>query len=115
MFIDKNKAMAVINKLAMILERAYNRTAIFPPITANPIMGAAKMLQYAPIFGRGSSLKPMPYVIYEEICDDCGLCIDECPLQAIRKEGDRYILDPEICTECGSCSDICPQDAIRGQ
>jgi NAD-dependent dihydropyrimidine dehydrogenase PreA subunit len=57
----------------------------------------------------------MPYVIYEEMCDDCGLCITECPLQAIRKDGDRYVIDLETCTECGSCSDTCPKGAIRGQ
>lgn len=56
----------------------------------------------------------MAYVIYMERCSVCGICVEECPLQAIRKEGDDYIIDPELCTECGYCSDICPEDAISG-
>jgi len=55
------------------------------------------------------------YVIYPHKCSRCGLCLEECPVQAIKKEGDDYAIDPEICTECGYCADICPEDAISGR
>ncbi len=57
----------------------------------------------------------MAYVIYDNLCDLCGLCVEECPLQAIVRQGDGCVIDPEICTECGYCADICPQQAIRGE
>jgi NAD-dependent dihydropyrimidine dehydrogenase PreA subunit len=57
----------------------------------------------------------MAYVIYTDRCSLCGSCEEECPLQAIIREGDAYVIDPEICTECGYCADICPEQAIRGQ
>ena len=57
----------------------------------------------------------MAYVIYTDICNLCGTCVEECPLQAIARDGDVYVIDPEICTECGYCADICPEQAIRGQ
>ena len=57
----------------------------------------------------------MAYVIYSDKCNLCGDCVEECPLQAILREGDDVVIDPEICTECGYCSDICPEGAIRGQ
>ena len=57
----------------------------------------------------------MAYVIYTDICSLCGACVEECPLQAIVREGEEYVIDPEICTECGYCSDICPEGAIRGE
>ena len=57
----------------------------------------------------------MAYVIYSDKCNLCGNCVEECPLQAITREGDDIVIDPEICTECGYCADICPEGAIRGQ
>jgi len=52
----------------------------------------------------------MAYVISDE-CTACGVCIDECPEEAI-SEGDIFVIDPELCTDCGSCADVCPVEAI---
>jgi NAD-dependent dihydropyrimidine dehydrogenase PreA subunit len=52
----------------------------------------------------------MAYKITEE-CIACGVCIDECPADAIA-EGDIYVIDPELCTDCGSCAAVCPTEAI---
>lgn len=52
----------------------------------------------------------MAYVISDE-CIACGVCIDECPVNAI-SEGDIYVIDPDICTDCGSCAEVCPVEAI---
>jgi ferredoxin len=54
----------------------------------------------------------MAYVITEE-CTACGLCAEECPVEAI-SEGDIYVIDPDLCTECGVCADTCPVGAIEG-
>jgi len=56
----------------------------------------------------------MAYVIYPDKCSRCGLCLNECPLQAISQESEDYVINPEVCTECGSCADICPEGAISG-
>ena len=52
----------------------------------------------------------MAYKISDE-CIACGVCIDECPVEAI-SEGDIYMIDPELCTDCGSCAEVCPTEAI---
>ena len=52
----------------------------------------------------------MAYKITYE-CTACGICIDECPVEAI-SEGDIYKIDPELCTDCGACADVCPNEAI---
>jgi ferredoxin len=50
-------------------------------------------------------------------CTACGLCLPECPNEAI-SEGDIYIIDADKCDECvnvdgGSrCVAICPVEAI---
>ncbi len=57
----------------------------------------------------------MAYIINADKCSGCGLCPDECPVQAIQKDGETFVIDPGACTDCGYCSDICPEDAIFGE
>jgi MinD superfamily P-loop ATPase len=42
-------------------------------------------------------------------CSRCGLCIDLCRFDAIRKD---FVVDPISCEGCGLCSRICPVDAV---
>jgi len=51
------------------------------------------------------------YKITDE-CVSCGLCSEECPVEAISEGDDKYIIDQNICTECGTCVSVCPNDAI---
>lgn len=52
----------------------------------------------------------MAYFINDE-CISCGVCTDECPVEAISEGDDKYIIDPDLCTDCGSCADVCPVEA----
>ncbi|MDD5481989.1 MAG: DUF362 domain-containing protein, partial [Candidatus Shapirobacteria bacterium] len=36
-------------------------------------------------------------------CLVCGLCTENCPTEAIKKEGDKIIIDYEKCIGCGEC------------
>ena len=45
-------------------------------------------------------------------CVGCGLCVDACPVEAIRLEDDKAKVDEEKCTECGQCVEECPNEAI---
>jgi ferredoxin len=53
----------------------------------------------------------MAYIINDD-CTACGVCVDECPVEAI-SEGDIYKIDPELCTDCEACVDVCPVEAIH--
>ena len=50
-------------------------------------------------------------------CTACGLCLPECPVDAII-EGDIYIINSDICNECEDkddgpqCVAACPIDCI---
>jgi len=50
--------------------------------------------------------------VNEEECIGCGVCIDECPAEAISMNDDIAVIDAEACTECGDCVDACPSEAI---
>ena len=52
----------------------------------------------------------MSYIISDD-CTSCGVCADECPVEAISEGPDKYVIDQELCTECGLCSEVCPVEA----
>ena len=45
-------------------------------------------------------------------CIGCGLCVKNCPSEAIRVENFHAIIDYEKCTSCGTCILKCPKKAI---
>jgi len=47
-----------------------------------------------------------------EECLACGVCMDECPVEAISEGDNIFVIDSNECTECGSCTEVCPNDAI---
>ncbi|NLC51206.1 MAG: 4Fe-4S binding protein [Firmicutes bacterium] len=54
----------------------------------------------------------MAFRILADECTACGTCIDACPSDAIKEEGDVCVIDLELCSECGTCVDECPIEAI---
>ena len=55
------------------------------------------------------------YSIIDEKCPGCGLCVRECPVDAITFKGKKkpVIIDETKCTRCGACYDICRLDAVK--
>ena len=54
----------------------------------------------------------MAYVINEN-CINCGVCISECPVDAIVEEGGVHKVVEESCIDCGACAPACPVDALQ--
>jgi NADH-quinone oxidoreductase subunit F len=50
------------------------------------------------------------YHIDPEKCQACGLCLKNCPVEAISgKKGTVHIIDQKKCTRCDTCYDVCPE------
>ncbi len=54
----------------------------------------------------------MPWV-NEELCVGCGVCVEECPVDAISMAEEVASINDEECIRCGRCHDVCPEDAVR--
>lgn len=49
-----------------------------------------------------------------EICNNCMMCVESCPAQAIKKQkGEKPIVIPEECISCLCCHELCPRHAIK--
>jgi len=55
------------------------------------------------------------YSIIGEKCPGCGLCVSECPVDAITFTGKKnpVIIDETKCTKCGACYNICRLGAVE--
>jgi ferredoxin len=45
-------------------------------------------------------------------CNQCGICADMCPVDAITEGPYGLELNQQICTGCGTCVEACPYNAI---
>ncbi len=52
----------------------------------------------------------MAYVINDD-CLNCGVCANECPVEAIAEGDGKFVIDPDKCIDCGSCASVCPVGA----
>ncbi|MFZ5945755.1 MAG: 4Fe-4S binding protein [Bacillota bacterium] len=56
-------------------------------------------------------------LINKETCIDCGLCVNRCPVSAIKEDAEGIQINLDDCVECGVCKrwNICPTDSIYQQ
>lgn len=46
-------------------------------------------------------------------CQNCGVCMEHCPPQAISEEKGMMVIDLRKCISCFCCHELCSSDAIR--
>ncbi|MEX1375917.1 MAG: P-loop NTPase [Eubacteriales bacterium] len=50
--------------------------------------------------------------IIENQCISCGICLESCRFDAIKKTDNKYMVDPIMCEGCGVCTWVCQEKAI---
>ena len=48
-----------------------------------------------------------------DLCVNCFLCEENCPVEAIRLEGGEVVLDDDKCIRCVECTNHCPVGALK--
>ncbi|MDT8272445.1 MAG: 4Fe-4S binding protein, partial [Desulfomonilia bacterium] len=52
-------------------------------------------------------------VVEVDVCTGCGMCVDECPVEAIVISSENCAqVNRDICIGCGVCTHVCPVDAL---
>jgi len=77
-----------------------------------------------------ASILHRPRYVDVEKCNNCGLCVEVCPVERpddyeghlhkvkaiyrppTRAVPDAYVIDMDYCTRCGKCVEVCPTEAI---
>lgn len=56
-----------------------------------------------------------PYIplIDGNSCKNCSVCIEKCPVGAIKTEIDSYSVNLKDCLGCGICAEVCPHGSIK--
>jgi len=52
-------------------------------------------------------------LILQDVCKQCGICMEVCPDDAVRLKGETYEIDYNFCKGCGICAYECTVDAIQ--
>ncbi len=49
-----------------------------------------------------------------QLCTQCLACLNECKIQALRADQDRFSLSirEALCVQCGLCAAVCPEEAL---
>ncbi len=61
---------------------------------------------------RIEGLFPAPGIYQIHFCDQCGICAEACPVEAIELEDGIYRINEEECTACHDCVEACPHSVM---
>lgn len=52
--------------------------------------------------------------VNSELCTGCAKCVRQLGCPALIPDGKKVAIEPSLCTDCGLCVNICPVGAIKG-
>jgi pyruvate formate lyase activating enzyme len=60
------------------------------------------------------SQNPRPEIAHRDsLCNQCGKCVEVCPVHAITLAGKSIAINRQLCTDCGECVQACIPGALK--
>lgn len=89
-------------------------TGIVLTVFFEPSFWHRYLCPYGTLFSFLSKKNKVGYTISEEGCIKCGLCVKNCPANAIKQEDKQTVpfIYKSECIVCGKCEEVCPSKVI---
>jgi len=59
------------------------------------------------------SVRDGEFKIQKDLCQACGVCVNQCPVDALNLKDDEIFVDQDLCISCRECEALCPVNAIK--
>ncbi|MBZ9571338.1 4Fe-4S binding protein [Methanobrevibacter sp. TMH8] len=53
------------------------------------------------------------FEIHKNLCQACGVCVNQCPVDALTLKNDEIYVNQDLCISCRECEALCPVNAIK--
>lgn len=102
-----------VNKLCLIGENYKDYACKF----VRPDSRAGGIVKQIPSVLGGhvkNALEPRP-VVKKQVCVGCGICKDNCPVDAIDIQNKKAKINKNKCIRCYCCQEFCPKKAVKAK
>ncbi len=112
--INSQEALEVLNRseeMGMVLQPNNAQDVEYVCSCCSCCCGVLKRIK---LFPKPASLVESHYQAQRDAdeCTACAICVERCPMDAMKEAGDAIELDLDRCIGCGVCVPTCPQNAL---
>jgi len=111
---DKQEVLAIIrcaDESGLVLQPGNSREVLYMCCCCGCCCAALRTIKHLP---RPAAWVASPFgvVFNGETCEGCGVCLERCPMEAIRRVDGQIAVDVDRCIGCGLCVSTCPTGSL---